>query len=211
MVENRNAKHKAFYSFSRQQLAALAVAFVLGSVFVFLVGVFIGQTKEKEKLLDRLVERPTVRIPVQPLPTSAESPALAPGEEELTFHDTLTKKVPATEAQSKETRQSPPQKQARKTKTKKSVLKQKKPAEKKEPKGSWTVQVNAFPDNGDAMRLMRRLRSKGFDAYVVSTKIRNRIWYRVRIGRLATKTQARDLQAKLEGQEGFKKTFITKS
>ena len=76
-------------------------------------------------------------------------------------------------------------------------------------KGAWTVQVNAYPDQRRAKVLAKRLKEKGYDAYVVSTKIKGRTWYRVRVGRLATQEQAKELQKTLKRKENITQSFTT--
>lgn len=73
----------------------------------------------------------------------------------------------------------------------------------------WTVQVNATTDQDEARGLAARLRSRGFDAYVVQAPLRGQTWYRVRVGRLPTREQAKDLEERLRRSEGMDAAYIT--
>lgn len=75
--------------------------------------------------------------------------------------------------------------------------------------GVWAVQVNAYPHEQDAKDLAKKLKDKGYDAYVVSTEIKGITWYRVRVGRLATREEAQELQDLLKRKENFTKSITT--
>ena len=68
---------------------------------------------------------------------------------------------------------------------------------------AWAVQVNAFPHERDATNLAKKLADKGYDAYVVPTSVKGKTWYRVRVGRLATREEAKELQGDLQTKEKF--------
>lgn len=71
----------------------------------------------------------------------------------------------------------------------------------------WTVQVNAFPDEEPAQNLVEKLKGKGYDAYVVTTNIKGRTWYRVRVGRFQSREEAKQLQETFRSKENFTKAF----
>lgn len=71
----------------------------------------------------------------------------------------------------------------------------------------WTVQVNAFPNERDAKSLAKKLKDKGYDSYVVSTSVKGKSWYRVRVGRFATRGEAKELQETLMAKENFNKAI----
>lgn len=73
----------------------------------------------------------------------------------------------------------------------------------------WAVQVNAYPLERDAKNLAKKLKDKGYNAYVVPTNIKGRDWYRVRVGRLATQEEAKTLQETLKKRENFTKSITT--
>lgn len=67
----------------------------------------------------------------------------------------------------------------------------------------WAVQVNAFPHERDAKGLVKKLVDRGYDAYVVAANIKGRTWYRVRVGRLATREEAKALQDTLKKKDSY--------
>lgn len=71
------------------------------------------------------------------------------------------------------------------------------------PQGPWAVQVNAFPQERDAKSWAKKLVDKGYDAYVVSANIKGKTWYRVRVGRLTTREEAKALQETLKKKEKY--------
>jgi len=71
----------------------------------------------------------------------------------------------------------------------------------------WTVQVNAFPDERSAQRLVERLKQKGYDAYAVTANIKGRDWYRVRIGHFPARAQAKEYLEQLQAKEDFPKAI----
>jgi hypothetical protein len=75
---------------------------------------------------------------------------------------------------------------------------------------AWSVQVNAYVRQENARSLIKRLKDKGYDAYVVSTKINGQTWYRVRVGHLATQEEAKPLLQTLQKKEKYTKAFIVK-
>ena len=219
MAENRRER-KTLYYFTRGQLALLSVGCVITSGIIFLLGIVVGQRIEEKKLLK--IGEPVVKVPLQSL-SSTSAPEAA--KEEMTFYDTLTK-VPAGKTAEKPVKEKRPVEKVAKSAApeKRSAAKEERrvivekvapglaakkegPKEKKAeaaaPQGAWAVQVNAFTEEGPALALVRRLKEKGYDAYVVKSTIRGRTWYRVRVGRLATRGAARELQEILKTKEKF--------
>lgn len=211
MAENRRGK--GLYYLSRGQLAIIAAGFTVTSVVVFFLGILVGRGIQGGNAAQQ--EEPLVKIPVRPLSSGVNAETSA--KEEMTFYDTLAKAPAAEEEEEKENK---PRVEATKTpeKTAKPAVQEKPPVptekvqekpEAERPRGEWSVQVNAYADEGDAKRLADKLTDKGYDAYVVSTNIKGRMWYRVRVGRLGTRQEARDLQQTLMTKEKFAKAFAT--
>jgi cell division septation protein DedD len=73
----------------------------------------------------------------------------------------------------------------------------------------WTVQVYATTDPNQATALARRLHAKGYDAYTLQAPMRGQTWYRVRVGRFATKERAREMEMRLKRSEGLEAAYIT--
>ena len=59
------------------------------------------------------------------------------------------------------------------------------------PNGAWTVQLSAYQDRAEADRFSAGLRDKGYAPYIVEATIPGKgTWYRVRMGRFASKEAA---------------------
>ena len=209
MAENRRGKDQAsHYYFSRGQLGILAVGFTVASLVVFFLGVLIGQRIEEKKLLKR--EEPLVKLPVRPSAKSGSVPG-APAKEEMTFYDTLTKapasKKPTSKKPGQGVKEVIPAKDAVKPPVDKVTGVP--PEEVQGDSGTetrkrvWAVQVNAFRHKRDSTNLAKKLKDKGYDAYVISVNIKGRTWHRVRVGHFATRKEARELQKVLKTEEKF--------
>jgi cell division septation protein DedD len=202
MAENKKEGAQKYF-FTRGQLIVLAAGFTLATAVIFFLGILIGQKIEERKLLKNS-ER-IVKMPFQSPPSgSAEKSA---SKEEMTFYDTLTKNAPAAKAAAKkpanETRpevKSAEAKPKEKKSSEETAGAQKKPLEAVDGK-PWTIQVNAFQQESDARSLAKKLTERGYDAYVTSNK--NQTWYRVRVGRFASKDETQELLEKLKTKERF--------
>jgi cell division septation protein DedD len=75
----------------------------------------------------------------------------------------------------------------------------------------YTVQVGAFQTREDALAMLDKLRGRGHNPFLVSSKVRSRgRWYRVRVGRFADKSKAKDYQRRVEVAEDLKGTFVAR-
>jgi len=65
--------------------------------------------------------------------------------------------------------------------------------------GKYTVQVSFWQTRQKAERVAQRFRDKGYDAYVQSVYLTDRkeTWYRVRVGRYATNTDAAQVASEI--------------
>lgn len=236
MAENRRDKDKRLF-FTRGQLVLLAGAFTLTSVIIFFLGMVVGKGIEARKIVKP--EEPLVKFPVKPSRQESAVAPEAQAKEEITFYDTLTKAPvaePVVEEKPKETnapeqgkptiKASKPQAKeeaapAAPRKTAKQVEKPAAPAEMAkaapaseaaENKGngtSWTVQVNAYPDERSAKLLVDQLKNRGYNAHVTEVLNKGKIWYRVRVGRYDSKEEAKKLEETLRNNENFAKAFAT--
>ncbi len=226
MAENRKAKDKRYY-LSRGQLIALGGGFTIVSVIVFLLGMLVGKSIEARKVVKP--PEPLVRIPVRP--AAQGSSATAGSREEMTFYETLTKSASApvlSEEAPKEVKRNPdktvkvepkdPNTGAREGSAAKARKLEEKPAspvnrsqtvENSDANKSWTVQVNAFPDEKSAKDSVERLKEKGYKAF--STEVRNngRVWYRVRVGRFNSRDEAEKIENTLRNKENMANAFAT--
>lgn len=79
------------------------------------------------------------------------------------------------------------------------------------PERRYTVQVGAFQERTDALALLDKLRTRGHNPFLVSSKVRSRgRWYRVRVGRFADKDRAKEYQRRVEVSEGIKGAFVAR-
>jgi DedD protein len=82
------------------------------------------------------------------------------------------------------------------------------PAKKESSERVWTVQVKSSPDKKYADRWADRLKTKGYDAFVVDADVKGQTWYRVRVGHFAARQEAEALRTTLESQEGLSGSFL---
>jgi hypothetical protein len=72
----------------------------------------------------------------------------------------------------------------------------------------WSVQISAAPARDVADTLAERLKSAGYDSYVVQAQVKGQTFYRVRVGPLAAQDDAETLRQSLAGQEGYRDAFL---
>jgi cell division septation protein DedD len=233
MAENRRGKENRFY-FSRGQLVLLGAAFTLGSIIIFLLGIFVGQTIEERKLLKN--DEPLVKIPVKPgAQTSSSVTAPSPPKDEITFDESATKGSDAALAADEQPKNLKPVEKvaAAEAKEKAAPIKADTPAVKTtkkaadkpvtvadppkkietvsaEPKESgrpWRAQVNAFPDERSAQQIVDRLKNKGYNAYVAEVQNKGKTWFRVNVGRYSSRDEADKMVDVLRTKENYPKAF----
>jgi cell division septation protein DedD len=220
-------------------LVLLAVGFTLTSAVVFLLGILVGKGIEERKLLKKeepLVKIPVQ--PLIPGSKAGSTPkeemtfydtlAKARTSEKPTKDSKASEKATKTEAretQSIAKRAPLPAKEANKKgstekgssapEIKKEAPAQKMPeaqtakAEMAKREGPWAVQVTAYSIENEAKALAKKLKDKGYDAYVVTSQVKGRAWYRVRVGHLETRDQAQQLQETLKQKENLTKSITT--
>jgi|GEM_PF-368500 len=74
---------------------------------------------------------------------------------------------------------------------------------------NWSVQVGATQEQKAAQQLLDRLKSKGFDAYIVEADLDSGRWYRLRVGRFATQQEAEANRQALQTKENLRNAFVT--
>jgi DedD protein len=72
---------------------------------------------------------------------------------------------------------------------------------KSDSRPGWTVQALATTDRNEAKNWLDRLKSKGYDAYIINAQIKGLNWYRVRVGNLDSHQEAEELGRSLRTQE----------
>lgn len=77
-----------------------------------------------------------------------------------------------------------------------------------EPRGKWSVQVNATKDAYTARKIVQDLRRRGYNAYAVEVQLRGEVWYRVRVGRFPTMQAATAMVVRLKNNERYTRAFL---
>lgn len=216
MAENRRGKDSRYY-LSRGQMIVLGGTFTLASVVIFLIGMMVGKVIEERKILKK--DEPLVRMPVTPAAGGA-----AKGDE-ITFYDTLAKSRSQTPGEGPVQEVKASEKPARAAEKEAKAKAESKPAENKTEKAKpatesakhestdsaenkvWRAQVDAFPDEKSAKRLVDRLKNKGYNAYVTEVELRGKPWYRVSVGKYAAREEADKVVNSLKGKENYAKAF----
>lgn len=75
---------------------------------------------------------------------------------------------------------------------------------------AFTIQVKAFREEPQAQVFLSDLRTRGYEAWLVQSDMPDQegVWWRVRIGRFATMTEASDYQRTFEEKENLS-TFVS--
>jgi DedD protein len=232
MAENRRGKENRLY-FTRGQMILLGAAFILTSVIIFLIGMFVGKEIEERKIAKK--EEPLVKIPVKPsAKETSGGGAAAQGKDEISFNDAPSKStnaVPPAEEKTEEVK--PAEKVANETKlAPKSEPPATKRAEKKVEISSppaetakrpetmetvaerdqgkiWRAQVNAYPDERSAKLIVDRLKNKGYKAYVTEVQNKGKTWFRVSVGKYGTREEADRVVEALKSKENFTNAFVS--
>jgi cell division septation protein DedD len=76
------------------------------------------------------------------------------------------------------------------------------------PSRAWAVQVAAFARDHDAESLARKLKDKGYDAYVMVAEVNSKIWHRVRVGQTTQLPVALELRKRLQATENFAQAYV---
>jgi cell division septation protein DedD len=203
---------------SAGQVVLVTFGFLIGSFLVFIFGMWVGKDIAERRLAqeERVFRAPIVR------PTPAAVAGLEPGSAVAP-----AARTPATPARVFQLPLEPTQTPVAGvlpptvTATLNLVVLPRTPARPRAvatPDGSsadewadagWTVQVTATTDAANAEAIASRLRSRGFDAYTLKAPNRGQLWYRVRVGRFATRAEAQEAETKLKTVENLTGAFVT--
>lgn len=82
------------------------------------------------------------------------------------------------------------------------------PATRTGAKGDWSVQVSATRDPRTADDVLRRLKGKGYDAFVLKVRRRGETFYRVRVGHYASLEEAQQVVKRLRREPGVPEAFV---
>ncbi len=75
-------------------------------------------------------------------------------------------------------------------------------------RGNWSVQVSATRDPRTADGVLRRLKGKGYDAFVLKVRRRGETFYRVRVGHYASLEEAQKVVSRLRREPGVPEAFV---
>jgi cell division septation protein DedD/predicted small lipoprotein YifL len=75
--------------------------------------------------------------------------------------------------------------------------------------GSWSVQLGSYTEEKVAANLARKLKAKGYDAYVTVASLKGKEWHRVRVGRFEERGQAEKLRETLRRVEKLEHSIVT--
>ncbi len=73
----------------------------------------------------------------------------------------------------------------------------------------WSVQISAAPAKHIADSLVQRLKANGYDGYVVQAEVKEKIYYRVRVGHFDTREKAESVRQSLARQDGYRDAYLT--
>ena len=73
----------------------------------------------------------------------------------------------------------------------------------------WSVQISAAPAKDIADSLVQRLKANGYDGYVVQAEVKEKIYYRVRVGHFETREKAESVRQLLARQAGYRDAYLT--
>ena len=202
------------------QLFAVIFGFLITSALIFLFGMWVGRDVAERDLAS---EERVVRAPIRLQPTAI--PEAKPPEVDATFYEQLKEKavqrMQQTAAAASPTAARPVAVAATPTREPVRVVERTHaPTPEPRPKrnevtkreewadAGWTVQVNATTNSQQAADLVRKLKAKGYDAYIVESPMHGQPWYRVRVGRLSNREKAKELEAPLRS-DGQENAFVT--
>jgi cell division septation protein DedD len=75
----------------------------------------------------------------------------------------------------------------------------------------WAVQVAASAELKDAEALADRLRHYGHEAYVMTARVEEKVWHRVRIGKFVKQYEAQELRKALTNGKEFRQAYVAQN
>jgi len=221
----RRIREKFEFSLDGRQVSLLFFLIILLIGLSFSIGVMYGKGLrkiEKPEISVKEEQPPAVVVePAQPAPES--QPGSVVKEEssgkEYTFYDALTKETPPPGIEGGTKEQSgvviPPPEE-------KKPVEEKVMPEQKTPeappvssevsamsKGEYAIQVVAYNDREKARSMVKKLKSRGFNAFVEEGRAGGKRVFRVKIGYYKTRDDAEKAVKELKKKEGIT-GFITK-
>jgi cell division septation protein DedD len=75
--------------------------------------------------------------------------------------------------------------------------------------GPWSVQLGSYAEKKVAASLVKKLKDKGYDAYVTVTDVKGKELHRVRVGRFEQRAEAEKLRETLKTAEKLERAVVT--
>ncbi len=204
------------FEISAAGVLLLAIATMVASGIVFLLGIYVGKGMVEQRLVQ---ESRVVRLPV-PTPGAAGSGSAKGGEVDVTFWDKLAKgeatpppaAAPSPTAAETPVRVSPagPTPVPRPTEPKAEAPPTPaptRPAPAVAEGGTFQIQVNAMADRARADELVRDLKGLGYAAFISPARVGDRTLYRVRVGNLPSGDAAKQALSRLR-EQGYPNAFL---
>ena len=83
------------------------------------------------------------------------------------------------------------------------------PAATQEPSTrSWSVQIASTLDEKAALQLQEKLKTQGYDAFIVVADVNSARWYRLRVGRFGAKQEAEATRQALQSNANIPSAFV---
>ncbi len=76
--------------------------------------------------------------------------------------------------------------------------------------GLWTVQLGSYADPKVAANLAKRLKDRGYDAYVTAVTVKGKELHRLRVGHLAERAEAEKLRVTLKSAEKLDRGVVSR-
>ncbi len=178
---------------NKQLIFIFFIAIVICGLF-FMVGVKVGKEAKEVELK---VARDYATLGVKPSPQETGGQDIASPEEIALPEPTKEETEPQAEPPQMEKPSPTGEEEARRQTT-------------PEAKEFYTIQVMAISDRARAFSVRDNLKNRGYSAYVVTTTgADDKVTYKVRVGRFATREEAQKVAKQLEEREKLT-TWITR-
>lgn len=220
MRNMRRISEKYEFTLDGRQISLIFFLIVLLIGLSFSIGVMYGKGLrkiEKPEIVVQEERTPEPLVPpdsvatTQPAQGGSETRQVEEKKEDYTFYNTLTEKTPppGIEGKTEETKEVviPPPVEEQKSVEEKP--KQEETKKKEQTKGEYAIQVIAYNDRDKARSMVKKLNSKGFNAFIEEGKSGNKRIFRVKIGYYTTKEEAERAIKELKKRENLT-GFITK-
>ncbi|MDY7032825.1 MAG: SPOR domain-containing protein [Thermodesulfobacteriota bacterium] len=210
------AKKTYRFSFHKRLLILVLIGVVFAFTLIFTLGFFVGKDSEEslrsQKTVEESYEEDRLSRDFISKETGRDS-TKRPSDMDLTFYETLIRKeaVAPSKTPARKTNYRTNGNKSNKKQEERKISKNKKKQARS--LSGYTLQVGSFQDKARAQELEKRLKSKGYATYIISSNIPMKgVWHRVRIGHFHTLQEAKKTQLSVEMKERLPAyvTFISK-